>query len=454
MEAGGADAVQVGAHPRRWLQLLLFCAAAVLNAVLWITYSPIPDDVQELYDVSPFYVNLLSVVYFIAYVPGVFVASWLLDVHGLRAGLCAGVGCCMLGSIIRAAAYNPKTFPLAIVGQSICAIGQPFIQNAPTKVAGKWFPDTERAVAVTIATVANPIGAALGLVIPPLVTAFVSVPALLVLDAVVAALVFLLIALFFRSKPPLPPSYSALEQDRLESQGRAAGTSGGAFLQGIKTLATNPHFLVVFVVYSLTVACFQSLATLAAQILAPFAYSNIQSGALSAVLVVSGVLGSALGGKLMDRFRAYRLALLVCYAAAAYSNVLFCVLLAKDRFVVMMLVSAFFGFVLLPTLPLSVALAAEVSYPVPEATPIGFMVAAGMIASIAMIAAMSALINNGYVRLGMLTIGAVCALSYVMMCTFRGTLKRWERDQLHPGAVVAYDSLHDDDYHVEPVSPR
>ena len=46
---------------------------------------------------------VLSVVYFAAYVPGVFAASWLLDTYGLRAGLLAGVLCCAIGAVVRGA---------------------------------------------------------------------------------------------------------------------------------------------------------------------------------------------------------------------------------------------------------------------------------------------------------------------------------------------------------------
>lgn len=45
----------------------------------------------------------------------------------------------------------------------------------------------------------------------------------------------------------------------------------------------------------------------------------------------------------------------------------------------LILTAALYGAALLPVLPVGVALAAEVTYPISEATPIGFMVMGGMV---------------------------------------------------------------------------
>lgn len=47
--------------------------------------------------------------------------------------------------------------------------------------------------------------------------------------------------------------------------------------------------------------------------------------------------------------------------------------------VALCIISGFFGFFILPCLPVGVALAVEVTYPVPEATPVGFMVMGGQV---------------------------------------------------------------------------
>ena len=79
------------ADPKRWLQLLLYASTALMNAILWIAFSPISNEACKFYDVDPIWINMLSAVYFIAYIPGVFIASWILDNLGLRWGITTGV---------------------------------------------------------------------------------------------------------------------------------------------------------------------------------------------------------------------------------------------------------------------------------------------------------------------------------------------------------------------------
>lgn len=59
-----------------------------------------------------------------------------------------------------------QNFNWVIIGQTLCAIGQPFILNAPAMVSGSWYAESGRAMATTIASSANPLGAAIGFVFP------------------------------------------------------------------------------------------------------------------------------------------------------------------------------------------------------------------------------------------------------------------------------------------------
>jgi len=51
---------------------------------IWITFSPIADTTVPFYQITPFELNILVLVFAIASVPFGFVASWLLDTLGLR----------------------------------------------------------------------------------------------------------------------------------------------------------------------------------------------------------------------------------------------------------------------------------------------------------------------------------------------------------------------------------
>lgn len=51
---------------------------------IWITFSPIADTTVPYYQITPFQLNILVLVFAIASVPFGFIASWVLDTLGLR----------------------------------------------------------------------------------------------------------------------------------------------------------------------------------------------------------------------------------------------------------------------------------------------------------------------------------------------------------------------------------
>jgi hypothetical protein len=61
-----------------------------------------------------------------------------------------GLSLTIAGSWIRAAAAGEYGYIILLLGQTTCAIAQPFILNAPPKLAFNWFPPGERTIASKI----------------------------------------------------------------------------------------------------------------------------------------------------------------------------------------------------------------------------------------------------------------------------------------------------------------
>ena len=75
--------------------------------------------------------------YMILYVFVNFPSNWVLDVKGIKKGIVVGSVLTLLGTGIRCMVkYH---FAFVVVGQIICASGQPFLLNAPMKIATRWF---------------------------------------------------------------------------------------------------------------------------------------------------------------------------------------------------------------------------------------------------------------------------------------------------------------------------
>ena len=66
-----------------------------------------------------------------------FPSNWVLDEKGIKKGIVTGAVLTGLGSGIRCLVQI--SFSFMIIGQIFCAIAQPFLINAPTKIAARWF---------------------------------------------------------------------------------------------------------------------------------------------------------------------------------------------------------------------------------------------------------------------------------------------------------------------------
>ena len=75
--------------------------------------------------------------YLIAYIFFNFPSNWVLDMKGIKKGIVLGSVLTLLGTGIRVLVNY--SFVFMILGQILCAIGQPFLINAPMKIATRWF---------------------------------------------------------------------------------------------------------------------------------------------------------------------------------------------------------------------------------------------------------------------------------------------------------------------------
>ena len=146
----------------------------------------------------------------------------------------------VVGSVLRTVSVFVATdsssasgYILLLAGQCLCAVAQPFVCNTPAKVAGNWFPEEEQNVATTIASLINPLGNALGQVVPSLLVRCAATThgrakcpkqhiygffALLASQAVLTIVMALWAWCCFRAEPDHPPSEAALQRRRLSNK--------------------------------------------------------------------------------------------------------------------------------------------------------------------------------------------------------------------------------------------
>ncbi|XP_076329017.1 solute carrier family 49 member A3-like isoform X4 [Tachypleus tridentatus] len=206
-------------YTRRWFILFVTTLLNISNAIVWVSYAPVAKEAVDFYHVSLDKVNWFSLVFFVSTVPFGLLAMWFIDKRGLRSGILIGAWVNALGISLRAfstTSWIPSEYQyqFSLVGQSVASCAQPFVFFIPTKVAEKWFPEHQRALATTIIGMANPVGMMIATAsassLLSVQCTFSGIP-LMNLVWSVPAIICVLLATFgvCSSTPPTPPSSSA-----------------------------------------------------------------------------------------------------------------------------------------------------------------------------------------------------------------------------------------------------
>jgi len=400
--------------------LIYFVLLNMANAITWISFAPVSDKAEDFWNTNSFWVNNLSLSFAAVYIPLGFLAAWVVDHKGLQLGV-------MLASLATAAgAWIRVTgkwgYWYALIGQTLCGCAQPIILSAPPKIASNWFPDDQRTLATTLASVANPIGIAIGFLLPPIFTKTADdLPKMMFYEAIIVAGMCLPSLLLFREKPPSVPS-AAADAERTDS-----------FWHSIKLLFTDWNFLNLLSAFSMGQGAYNTLATVVNQVLEPFGYSNSDAGLLGALVIGCGLVGALLGGPVIDKTRRYKVALLIGYFFATASMLVGSFELRANNLLGMGLCVGVLGFTFTPALPISFELGCEVTYPVGEATPTGMLLIVSQITSIACVLVVDQWFLNGDEsnRNGMRFLAACFAVGFLLTCFFRTKLKRKEHEERH-----------------------
>jgi len=153
----------------RWVMLAAFMTIVAINQFLWITFAPITITAARYYAVSDLSIGLLSMSFMIVYIVISIPASWVIDTYGLRVAV--GIGAALTGIFGLLRGLAAPNYTLVLMSQIGIALGSPFILNAMTTVAARWFPVRERATATGLSSLAIYLGILVGLLLTPYLTA-------------------------------------------------------------------------------------------------------------------------------------------------------------------------------------------------------------------------------------------------------------------------------------------
>ena len=346
---------RVRVYEYRWAVLAAFMAVNLTIQVLWISYAPISSLAQGYYGVSSAAIGALAMSFMVAYLPFSFLASYFIANRGFR--FAAGLGALLAGVSGVARGLVGPHFALAMLATVGAAIAQPFLLNAWTTLSSQWFPRSQRATAVSLITLANLMGAGLGMALTPSLVKSMSISEVQLIYggcALVAGVVFVLVA---RDRPPTPPDLGPV-------------TSPPPTLVGFRQALGVRPFATFLVVAFVAMGVFNGLATWVEEIVRPRGFSSVDAGNLGALLLLGGLIGAVVMSTLSDRFRRRVpfLTVALTVSAPALLWLTFAGSLAALN------ASAFLlGFFMTSALPIGMQYAAEITFPVPEGTSNGLI---------------------------------------------------------------------------------
>jgi MFS family permease len=354
----------------RWVMLLAFMAIIAVNQLLWITFAPITVSATSYYQVSDLSIGLLSMSFMIVYIFVAIPASWAIDTYGVRVAVGLGAALTGIFGLLRGLAASDYT--LVLISQIGIAIGQPFILNAITSVAARWFPVRERATAAGLGSLAIYLGIVVGLALTPYLTLQSGIGGVLVIygiASVIAAIIFFAAA---RERPPTPPCPPGQEERSLA-------------LDGLKQAFYRRDFVLLLLIFFVGLGVFNAVTTWIEDIVRPRGFSITQAGDVGGLMIVGGIVGALVIPSLSDRYRRRTPFLVVALAGASLG-------LLGITFVTsywLLLASAFIlGFFLLSAGPVGFQYGAEVTYPTPEGASNGLLLLMGQISGIVFILGM------------------------------------------------------------------
>src|SRR5271165_3875611 len=259
----------------------LVCAA---TQVLWLSFAAITTETAKHYGVSVSAVGWLAEIFPLLYVALAIPAGILLD-RWFRPVLAAGGGLVALGGLIR---LGGQSYAWAMAGQVAVAVAQPVVLSAVSKLAGEYLPLERRAAGIAVGSAGTFLGILLALLLGPTIGGQGHLQRLLLVEAVLAAIPALALAVALRR-----PGHASEEH---------AAIAGSAARRLWALLPMRLLCGLVFIGFGVFVA----LATWLQTLLAPEGVSETAAGGLLVGMMIAGIIGCAVLPPLVVRRSAQR----------------------------------------------------------------------------------------------------------------------------------------------------
>jgi MFS family permease len=382
----------------RWMMLTVYMVMVAVNQLLWITFAPITGDATKYYGVSDLRIGILSMCFMIVYIVVSIPASWVIDKFGIRIGV--GIGAAFTGIFGLVRGFAGTDYNWLLIAQIGIAIGQPFILNAITKLAARWFPMEERATAAGLGTLAMYLGILLGMTLTPYLIIGSGIGGMLYIYGIVSIFTSVVFIILIKEGPPTAPCLPEQEERSLVYDG---------FKQTLRT----KDFIILMIIFFIGLGVFNAVTTWIEDILRPRGFTATQAGITGGLMIVGGIIGALFIPILSDKYKKRTPFIIIALIGATLglTGITF-----ATTYWLLLTSGAVLGFFLLSSGPIGFQYGAEITYPASEGTSNGMLLMMGQVSGIAFIFGMDSLksVATGSMTRSLVFLIALMVLSILM----------------------------------------
>lgn len=178
---------------------------------------------------------------------------------------------------------------------------------------------------------------------------------MLKMQSVIASVAFVLFQLIIKEQPETPPSAVALAPVQINNP-----------LVAFREMSGNKSLLLLMVTFALMIGLQFSLGNVISILFSPFGFQPSDTATLGLIMLICGIVGSAVSGVILDRTAAYKRIIQLAIVFSALSLGLTCFFLftegvAAKMFIYLTMVP--FGFSIISIMPAGLGLGVELTFP-------------------------------------------------------------------------------------------
>lgn len=382
----------------RWVVLAVYMYIAALTQLYWLNFAAIETFVEESFSITASSVMWFTLAFPLVQVFLSMPAGMVIDKKGFKYGV--GIGAVFTGLFAMLRLANSDSFAVLLVSQIGIAIGQPFVLNGVTKLVVTWFPQKEEATAVGLGSLALLVGMMVGLGATPALVEFLGFERMLLIYGILGVLGILLFFLLVKPRPATPPREVEVGQE----------ITGW---QGIKHILKMKDFVILGFIALIGIGVFNGLATWLEKILNELHEIPMTgAGIISAILILSGIVGCIIIPMVSDRIMKRKPFLLLASAVGAVSII---ALMVSKGYAANMVNGIFLGFFLISALPIMLTMSAEITGARFAGISVGYLQLLGNAAAVAIVPIMESMHSvTGQFILPLGFIAGLLAISFIL----------------------------------------